>query len=230
MSRTRTLSVHSEHELLLKLEQGGLTEDDAQNIITSRGNKLAKNLVQFARNGGLPLPANGNHPANSSDLPRPAAPNREFTTWKTIKLGTRPSNAELRQDLTDGGCRLGSWGSDILNKTDVAPEPADLDLVLVTVGELGFPKGAKRSEIYERALSLGLQLCPAEVGPQLRLQYPDQPNGEWMLVAMEPIVDSDGRLVVFYVARDSDGRWLYAAYGNPGSFWDAGGRWVFARK
>jgi hypothetical protein len=73
MSRQqRTLSVHLEHELLLKLELAGLTEEDAQSIIGSRGNKLALSLVQFARNGGLPIPANGGAVASRS-LPAPSA-------------------------------------------------------------------------------------------------------------------------------------------------------------
>ena len=41
----RVLSVHQEHELLLKLEQAGLSETDAQAVIESKGNALAKDLV-----------------------------------------------------------------------------------------------------------------------------------------------------------------------------------------
>jgi len=41
----RELSVHQEHELLLKLEAAGLTEAAAQKIIESRGNKLAKDML-----------------------------------------------------------------------------------------------------------------------------------------------------------------------------------------
>ncbi len=84
MSRNRTLSVHTQHELLLKFEQAGLTEEDAQLVIGSRGNKLAKSLVQFARNGGLPLPANGG--SASTGLPVPAsavAPKNPFEKERT---------------------------------------------------------------------------------------------------------------------------------------------------
>lgn len=41
----RTLSVHKEHELLLKLEAAGLIDDLAQKVIDSKGNELAKKLV-----------------------------------------------------------------------------------------------------------------------------------------------------------------------------------------
>lgn len=154
----------------------------------------------------------------------------ERPVWRTINLGTHASSAELRQALTDGDYRVSNWADDILGKTPIAPEPLTLDLVLVTVSDLGFPEGAKRSDIYEKALTLGLHLCPAEVGPQLRLQYPDQPMDEWMVIAMEPIVVSDGDPGVFRVARDSDGRWLYSNVGDPGRVWGSDRRWVFCRK
>ncbi len=110
----------------------------------------------------------------------------------------------------------------------VASESTDIQLVCVTVAELGFPKGARRDAIYERAIQLGLSLVPTEVGPQLRRQYKDQPRGEWLLTAMEPITDSDGLLSVFYVRHVSDGLWLSTGGGNPDFFWSGDFVWVFA--
>ncbi|MFH1694685.1 MAG: hypothetical protein ABH880_02955 [Patescibacteria group bacterium] len=49
---SRTLSVHQEHELLTKLEAAGLLSEDAQRIIQSRSNTLAKRVVDFIRRGG----------------------------------------------------------------------------------------------------------------------------------------------------------------------------------
>lgn len=97
----------------------------------------------------------------------------------------------------------------------------------MTVAELGFKNGARRDAIYARAIELGLQLCPAEVGPALRLQYPDQPYGEWLRIAMEPVAVSVGFLEVFGVGLDSDGRWLDSRYGGPADVWRAFNRWVF---
>lgn len=48
---SRTLSVHQEHELLLKLESAGLDAELAQKVIDARGNKLATKLVNVLRNG-----------------------------------------------------------------------------------------------------------------------------------------------------------------------------------
>src|SRR5688500_3781968 len=49
----------------------------------------------------------------------------------------------------------------------------------LTIRDLGFPHGATTAESYARATALGLALCPIELGPHLRLQYLDQPEGHW---------------------------------------------------
>ena len=50
---SRTLSVHKEHEVLLKLEAAGLTDELAQRVIDSKGNNLAAKVVRFISNGGF---------------------------------------------------------------------------------------------------------------------------------------------------------------------------------
>jgi hypothetical protein len=165
--------------------------------------------------------------AAEQQLRKPIMERRPFAT---IKLGTHKSVKDLRKALLDAGYRIGDWGDDILKRINVASKPEDVDIVVVSVAELGFPNGATRAQIYEKALSMGLGLCPAEVGPQWRLQYADQPMGEWILVGMEPISDSGGSLKVFDVVRFEDGRWLYGNDGRPGGVWYGDLRWAFRRK
>ena len=50
--KNRALSVHKEHELLLKLEEAGLGDAEAQAIVQSSGNQLAKKVVAYIRRGG----------------------------------------------------------------------------------------------------------------------------------------------------------------------------------
>jgi hypothetical protein len=155
---------------------------------------------------------------------------REFATWKTIKIGTQKSVKDLTKALTGNGFRISDWAGDILKKITLADAETEIELVLVSVADLGFTKATRRDAIYDRAKELGLDLVPAEAGPQLRLQYTDQPMNEWMLMAMEPITDSDGAPYVFSVGRHDDGRWLRSSDGNPGITWDPDDRWVFARR
>ncbi len=48
---SRTLSVHQEHEFLLKMESAGLDTELAQRVIDSKGNDLAVKVVGLIRYG-----------------------------------------------------------------------------------------------------------------------------------------------------------------------------------
>ncbi|MBX4200170.1 hypothetical protein KW790_01800 [Candidatus Parcubacteria bacterium] len=161
-------------------------------------------------------------------VPTPPA----FSIWKTVKLGTGKKNADdYRSAISQARMKIGNWGNDILGKPafTVSETEVDLDLVVVRVLDLGFKDGAYSQVIITKALDLGLQLCPAEVGPALRLEYRDQPKGEWLVIGMEPITGSDGHPYVFHVAHDHDERWLHGSHGYPVNFWHADYRFVFVR-
>lgn len=139
----------------------------------------------------------------------------KFGVWKTIKLGGLETADDFRRALSDG-FQFGEWVNDILGKPvfAAATEEAEVDLVWVAVFQLGFKEGALYDQIYKRAEELGLELCPPEVGLQLRLQYRNQPYGEWLPIGMKPIPCSDGSLGVFIVGCDGsglriDGHWHY---------------------
>ena len=160
------------------------------------------------------------------------ATEQTFKVWKTIKLGTHKNVDTLKKALTEASFRIGDWANDILGKEafKIAATEEEIDLVTVTVAELGFKDGAKYSAICERGLQLGLELCPNEVGPQLRLQYKDQPKGEWLRIAMEAITDSDGYLFIFAVGYDRGELWLFGYFGHPGRVYFADDRFVFVRR
>jgi len=157
---------------------------------------------------------------------------QQLPIWKTVKLGTGPITADnFRRVINNAGQKVGDWANGILDKSvfKVSKTTVSVDLVVLAVAELGFNDGARYDQICARAKELGLELCPNEVGPQLRLQYTDQPVTELIIVAMEPIADSQGHLFVFGVVRNFDGTWLYGYRGNPGYFWRADSRFVFVR-
>ena len=151
---------------------------------------------------------------------------KRFVIWNTVTLGTYKSSSEYRKALKADGYCIGGYADQILNKVKVSETMQQLDLVTKTAAELGFKNDVTRKQIYDRAIKLGLELCPAEVGPALRLQYSGQPYWEWLHIAMEPIAASGGRLKVFAVVRDFDGgRELDGCYDYP--VWDVDNRWVF---
>jgi hypothetical protein len=66
---------------------------------------------------------------------------------------------------------------------------------------------------------MGLWLCPAEIGPQLRLQYEDQKDGEYIRIAMKGISDAVGELRLFKLYRNLDYFWLGYETGDPENLW-----------
>jgi len=154
-----------------------------------------------------------------------------FKTFMTIKIGTLKDVASIRKAIADAGGRISGCANDLLGKDafTVATEVTEVELVVASVPELGFKDGNKYFAICQRAKQLGLDLCPAEVGPQLRLQYTDQPKGERFRIAMEPITDSDGCLHIFYVGRDGSELYLDGYHGHP-DLWFTNDRFVFIRR
>ena len=146
-----------------------------------------------------------------------------------VKLGTQKKPSALAKALHSAGFRIGEYAAQLLKTITLCPTETEIELVNVSVGELGFENGATRAEIYVRAMELGLDIVPAEVGPQLRLQYPDQPYGA-VLIGMEPILNSEGEPTLFGVAHDLSGRWLGTGGGDPDRFWISELRWVFSRR
>ena len=149
----------------------------------------------------------------------------------TYKLETNPqidSPEKAEEELKARGIYITDWGHDILQKTEWSGEGKTYNLVQFTVGQLGFPQGATTDQIYAKAKELGLDLCPAEVGPHLRLSYP---GGDWKIIAMEQVTDRYGYPYVFFLYRDGDELVLDGYYAEPSDMWGDDGHFVFlARK
>lgn len=151
-----------------------------------------------------------------------------FKTWKTIKLGTDFKTAgDLGRALDKEGYNVNVPAINILYHPDftVTAKETSIDLVLVCGAELGFEGLVNRDSIYARAKKFGLKLCPAEVGPQLRLQYKDQSVFEQLLIGMEPIKDSEDCLQIFGVACGMQGKSLFGYNGDS----DSNTRYVFCK-
>jgi len=101
-----------------------------------------------------------------------------------------------------------------------------LHLVWLRVRDLGFTSAPTTTELFARAKERGLELCPPEVGPYLRLANKDQPPG-WYYIGMEPVADSVGDPRVFYLARFGDGLWLLDSWAYPGRRWVLVDQFVF---
>jgi len=82
--------------------------------------------------------------------------------------------------------------------------------------------------VYQRARQAGLELCPAGVGPQLRLEYRNQPLGEALDIAMEPVATYRGDPTILTLVNWGTGLMLIGRDGRPESMVFRKSRFVFA--
>lgn len=167
---------------------------------------------------------------NLNALRRSIAGVSSFSVWTTVGF----------QDLSSEGYR------DALGEAGVFMDPAarralkgilvstslkrtELDLVLPTVRELGFVRGAPVDEICAKAVWFGLEVCPAEAAPALRLQYRDQPDGERLMMPVQTWRDGKRRKDIFYLSNSSYGRGLTAAVEPSKHFWHGFNRAIFVQ-
>lgn len=147
---------------------------------------------------------------------------------RELETDPRVSSPALAEEaLQRNNIALTDWGKDILYKTEFSQEAQEYNLVRFTVEQLGFPNGATTDEIYRKAESLGLELCPAEVGPHLRLQYSGK---EWMLIAMNQITDRGGNPNVFSLFSGGAQLRLNGRSAEPGERWHPRIEWVFSAR
>jgi len=158
----------------------------------------------------------------------------EVKLGQEIKIDRLPiggkTKEQLQQELQSANIQTSSYADDLLNSPEFEPlaEPEDAVLVRLTVSDLGFPQGATTEEIYKRADELGLELCPPETGPELRLKADtEQRFGNYFNIAMKQITDSRGSPNVFGVDRGEDGSRLRAYRGRPDDFCRGGHRFAF---
>lgn len=168
--------------------------------------------------------------AQAAQLPIESA--RDIATWKTIAVGTFADPIKLRNELDRMGCSVGGQAAEILARPAfaVGAYKTDVDLVVVTPAQLGFTSDTVTlANLYTRARQLGFELVAAEVGPQLRIQYLDQPMGEFLIVGMQPIKTWSGEPIILNVANGGAGLILIGQDGRATAEVYVTSRLVFAR-
>lgn len=152
--------------------------------------------------------------------------------WKTIEAGTFANSFALMNALDAAGCSVGDLAAEILARPTftLGRTKANVELFAVSAAELGFRTDTvSLAGIYARAQQLGFQLAAAEVAPQLRLQYLDQPIGEFLIIAMEPIRTWKGEPVILSVANGGAGLVLIGQNGSADAEISVGSRFLFVR-
>ncbi|MBI2051803.1 hypothetical protein HYT33_03520 [Candidatus Roizmanbacteria bacterium] len=130
--------------------------------------------------------------ARNSQL-RASTSEKIVPTWK-LTIGGK-SSKELQKELRKGGFDVSYYAQDMLQSRDFTTlkKPEEINLVKVSVSDLGFNDVATTDQIYQAAKERGYELCPPEVGAHLRLADQEQPMGERFSIGMKQITDRASR-------------------------------------
>src|SRR5262245_12257575 len=177
-----------------------LNEEDGRprSISSSKSSRsrctLAKRSSRFFNlwTSGMPSHRTSQHSARSR-AGRLSTKPAHFQIWRTITLGTYKGVDAYRDALDSARIKLG-----------LSADRRESD-------------ESSLSDVYERARRVGLELCPAEVGPQLRLEYRNQPLGEALDIAMEPVALYSGDPTILTLANWGTGLILIGRNGRSES-------------
>jgi uncharacterized protein YjiS (DUF1127 family) len=156
----------------------------------------------------------------------------DVPVWKTITVGTFSDSFALSNALDAVGCGIGDSAGKILARPTftLSATKTNVELFAVSAAELGFETDtASLADIYARAQQLGFGLAAAEVAPQLRLQYFDQPVGEFLIIGMEPIKTWNGESIILTVANGGAGLILIGQDGSADAQISVVSRFLFVR-
>lgn len=168
-------------------------------------------------------------------VPKPQSPltsASDVAVWKTIAIGTFSDPFALLNAMSAIGCGVGDSAAAALARPafTVSGTKTAVDLLTVSAADLGFQgETVSLRQIYARAQQLGFAFAPAEIAPQLRLQYLDQPIGEFLIIGMEPIRTWTGEAIILTVANGGAGLILIGQDGRADAEIPVTSRFVFVR-
>lgn len=125
----------------------------------------------------------------------------------SVDLSQYADASEIKKELRLMKCHFSDTTEKMLDMLK-SHEKCWVRCIVVSVEDLGFEHETPYREVCARAISLGLQYCPPTFGPQYRLWYRDQPEGECLFVAMNALFVSDGCPGIFSILNIKNTLWL----------------------
>lgn len=123
--------------------------------------------------------------------------NSKFLVWKVIQIGTHQNVNELCKNLS-----LEDLEKQIINSPDfvLSSVKQEIQLVKVSLKELGLKGMTTYANICVRAKQHGLRLCPSETYPQLETQHWLKGSDNYGLyIGMRPITDHQKNISRIFV-------------------------------
>jgi len=162
---------------------------------------------------------------------------------KSIEIGGL-TKWQLIQKLQEHSISMNHYGEQLLSDDQFITSETkySLDTVELAVRNLGFPDGATMPQLIKQANKLGLELCPLEVGPYVRLEYLDQAEGDLgnslqqhqapsgsITIASEIIRDDDDFPKGFYLRKIAGVLWLRGYVADDLHIWNPDDQFIFRK-
>jgi hypothetical protein len=165
------------------------------------------------------------------------------TVARTVRVGG-VSKRDLLVELQRNDIQLNDYARDLFAHIGFTASPvtSEVSTVELAVANLGYVRGGTIAQLKERAARLGLAVCPLELGPHLRLQWLDQPEGNLghppskhrappgsITVVSSQLADDHDTPKGFYLRRIDGVLWLRGYRSAPDDTWSPDDRLVFCR-
>ena len=150
---------------------------------------------------------------------------------------------QLIQNLKQNSILLNKFAEQLFadDQFIVSDNICSVSTVELKVRNLGYSEGATISQIYKKAKQLGLELCPLEIGPYLRIEYLDQPEGNsnthqqhkapyGSITVASKILDEDHNFPKGFYLRRIDGvLWLRGYVCDDTHIWEPDDHFIFVK-
>lgn len=138
--------------------------------------------------------------------------------FKQISIGGL-SKEKLMSRLFEAGIQFNKYATTLFEHPAFSPSEhtSIAKLVKVNFADLNIQSPCSFQAIISKASDLGLKPCPLYLGAFLRLEYIDQPEGNYLTIA-SPQPESDEKYPTgFYIRNFESIRWLrgYKVDGAP---------------
>ncbi len=155
----------------------------------------------------------------------------KWPLWRTIDHGNHHNYVRnFYEAFDDHKIRMDDWVSKIVDNflfcSASVHSEENIDLCKARTKEIVGGYG-QLAEIFKGIEDFGGGLLTAEMSLCLRDQYRDQPEGEQLLIAMQPVALSGDSAYIPCLERQDNALWIRGQQIDPVRFWDAGSMWAF---
>jgi hypothetical protein len=151
-----------------------------------------------------------------------------YKVFKTIQYGGI-SKDNLVEQLKNKDVCFNKYAETLLDSSyfQVSEDISRVELVKVSLTDLGFEEEPFFADICKTALEKGLSLCPLELGAFLRLKYLEQPEGPYLTIASKTPNDDREYPNGFYVRNYEGKLWLRGYRSDDDYPWPINSEFIF---